>query len=257
MVDLLRGDDESSISVSRQTEAVLNEPDIYREWEPPPEWRHAVACCWEQRVSADRVQRVLPDGHADLLIYESDVVQVVGLQDRVALPVLPKGTHIRGVRLRPEAVAAAFEVTASALRNLTVDGTDVFGSRRARRLADPRALDAWLRSIEPDRRTALATRLLASHSVLDTADMLGITARQLRRSLLTNLGLAPRTYQRVLRLQRFLAGAEEGRLGLATAAAAAGYADQPHLTRDVQALTGLTPARLLDERRRVPAPLGV
>ena len=63
----------------REAGDVLNEADIYREWAPPPRWAHVIACCWEQRVSADRVQRVLPDGHADLLIYESGLIEVVGL----------------------------------------------------------------------------------------------------------------------------------------------------------------------------------
>ncbi|GGB64488.1 hypothetical protein GCM10011505_51070 [Tistrella bauzanensis] len=36
-------------------------------------------------------------------------------------------------------------------------------------------------------------------------------------------------------------------LGLADLAAAAGYADQPHMTRDCRRLAGLPPARLLAE----------
>jgi hypothetical protein len=63
----------------------LNEADIHREWAPPPGWAHVVACCWEQRVSTERVQRVLPDGHADLLIHKCGLIEVVGLYDQVAL----------------------------------------------------------------------------------------------------------------------------------------------------------------------------
>lgn len=225
----------------------MNEGDIYREWAPPPAWRHAVACCWEQRVSAERVQRVVPDGHADLLVHESGTVEVVGLADHVALPALPSGTWIHGVRIRPEAVAAAFGVPARELTNLTVAGDDVFGARRARHLADRQALDEWLTSIEPDPRTAAAARLLASLPVGAAADELGITTRQLRRVLTSSVGLAPKPYQRVLRFQRFLATAERGQ-GLAAAAADAGYADQAHLTRDVRTLTGVTPRQLLEER---------
>jgi AraC-like DNA-binding protein len=229
----------------------LNEGDIYQEWAPPPAWRHAVACCWEQRVAAGRVQRVVPDGHADLLFYESGTIEVVGLADEVALPALGAGTSIRGIRIRPEAVAAAFGLPASELTNLTVAADDVFGARRARQLTDQPALDAWLASIEPDQRTAAATRLLAALPVGAVADALGITMRQLRRVLRANVGLAPKAYQRVLRFQRFLAAVERGH-GLAVAAAEAGYADQPHLTRDVRALAGVTPARLIEERFAEP-----
>lgn len=216
---------------------------------PPPEWRHAVACCWEQHVAAPRVQRVVPDGYADVLLHESGAVEVVGVADEVALPLLPRGTWIRGVRVRPEAVAAAFGLPASSLTNATVAAEDLLGSRAARRLADHPGLDRWVRLIEPDRRTATATRLLASRSVSCTADALGVTPRQLRRILVANVGLAPKPYQRVLRLQRFLAGVEVHQ-GLAVAAAHAGYADQSHLTREVLAMTGLTPAKLVRERSR-------
>jgi AraC-like DNA-binding protein len=225
----------------------VSDLDTYREWAPPPEWRHAVACLWEQQVFADRVQHVLPDGHADLLTYETGRVAVVGLQDGVATPELPRGTHIRGIRLRPEAVAPAFRVPAASLRNLTVAAEDVLGSRPSRQLLDARGVDRWIRSVEPDPRTAAAVRLLPSRTVQAVADELGITARHLRRLLLDEVGLGPKAYQRVLRLQRFLR-AVEADADIATAAALAGYADQPHLTRDSRALAGQTPARLLELR---------
>jgi AraC-like DNA-binding protein len=208
-----------------------------------------VACCWEQRVTADRVQRVVPDGRADLLIHPSGATQVVGVADEVALPELAAGTWIRGVRFRAEAVAAAFGVTASELTNLTVAGSDLFGERRARRLADSSILDRWVTSIEPEPRAVNAVRLLHSRPVEVTAEELGISVRHLRRVVVANTGLSPKRYQRVVRFQRFLAAAERG-APLATAAAAAGYADQSHLNRDVRALTAVTPRQLLAERGR-------
>jgi AraC-like DNA-binding protein len=198
-------------------------------------------------VAAQRTQRVIPDGYADLLVYDTGQVEVTGLHDRVDLPVLPAGTRIRGIRFRPEAVAAAFRTTGASLRNLTIPADDVFGTARAARLHDHRELDRWLRSLDPDPRTTAAVRLLAAHSVVETADQLGITDRQLRRVMVDITGLAPKAYQRVLRLQRFIAVARHA-TGLAAAAAEAGYSDQAHLTRDARTLTGLTPARLLQHQ---------
>ncbi len=229
----------------------VTELDTYREWRPPPQWRHVVACCWEQEVFTDRVQHVLPDGHADLIVYESGRIEVVGLHDRVALPILTGGTRVHGVRLRPEAVGPAFRSSGAALRNVTVDADDVFGAREAARLADRRRIDRWIGSIVPDDRTAAAVRLLASHTVAETAERLGITDRHLRRVLLNDVGLAPKPYQRVLRLRRFLAAAET-RPDIAAAAAAAGYVDQSHLTRETHALAGQTPAQLLELRGLTP-----
>jgi len=226
----------------------LNESDTYREWAPPPAWRAVVACCWEHEVVATRVQRVVPDGRADLLIENTGAVRVVGLWDEVALPELPAGTRIRGVRLRPEAVAAAFRVDAAELRNQNVDLSDVVGSRRSRDLVDDRALDAWVRGVEPDRRAAAAVRLLERESVDATADALGLSSRQLRRLFDTHVGVGPKTFQRVLRFQRFVQHADEG-VPLARAAADAGYSDQAHMSREVLRMSGVTPRHLVRERR--------
>jgi len=195
------------------------------------------------------MQRVLPDGHADVLVHDSGRIEVVGLYDTVDLPLLPRGTWIRGIRLKPHAVAAALRVDAASLRNHTLPLEDIVGVRQARRLLDPRERDAWISSIEPHARTEHAVRLLRTHAVDVTADALGLTARQLHRVLVSEVGLAPKVFQRVLRLQRFVAAAER-RGGLAQAAADAGYADQSHMTREVRALAGLTPMRLLEARRQ-------
>src|ERR1700728_4115587 len=165
----------------RETGTVLNESDIYREWEPPPGWRHAVACLWEQRVGAARVQRVLPDGHADLLFYGSGEVEIVGVPDKVAIPALAEGTVRRGMRLRPAAVGSALRVPGFALRNLTVAADDVLGAGPARRLADPDFLDRWVRGIEPDGRADAALQLLGAYRVEDVADLINISSRPLRR----------------------------------------------------------------------------
>jgi AraC-like DNA-binding protein len=238
--------------IPREAGAVLNESDIYREWAPPEAWREVVACCWEQRVHTDRVQRVLPDGHADVLLFGSGEVELVGVYDHVALPVLPRGTVIRGIRLRPEAIASAFRLNASELRNLTVPAEDVIGARGARHLRDHHAVDAWIRSITPDRRAATAIELLQSDPVEGVARQLDISPRQLQRNIVANVGLTPKTLQRVMRMQRFLDYVSR-RDELAAASADAGYSDQSHLTREIRALSGLTPARLVADQAR-PTP---
>lgn len=229
----------------------MKETDNYGEWAPPPAWRHVVNCCWEQQVVADGVQRVLPDGCADLLMFESGAREVVGLFDEVAMPMLSAGTRLRGIRFRPEAVGAAFGVDAATLRNQTLPLEDVVGTRRAHRLADEARIDAWIRSVELDRRAAAAVRLLTVElRVEDVSARIGISVRQLRRIVLAEAGVGPKAFQRIARLRRLLASAERGD-GLAAAAVTAGYSDQAHMTREVSRLSGLTPAALLAERRRV------
>ena len=74
------------------------------------------------------------------------------------------------------------------------------------------------------------------------ADELGLSERQLRRRFHAAAGYGPKTLQRVLRFRRFLAGPRDD---LARAALEAGYADQPHLAREVAKLAGTTPSRLI------------
>lgn len=84
---------------------------------------------------------------------------------------------------------------------------------------------------------------------------LDISASQLRRRFLSVVGLPPKILQRTLRFQGYLAlaqaaaahdGLDGGRL--ADLATDAGYADQPHLTRECLRLAGLTPRQLLGGR---------
>jgi AraC-like DNA-binding protein len=78
------------------------------------------------------------------------------------------------------------------------------------------------------------------------ADGLGLSERQLRRRCLELFGYGPKVLDRVLRLERALAAARRG-APFALVAADAGYADQPHLAREVRALAGVPLGELLGE----------
>jgi AraC-like DNA-binding protein len=87
----------------------------------------------------------------------------------------------------------------------------------------------------------------AGRPIAATARELGLGARQLHRRSLAAFGYGPKTLARILRLQRALALARSG-LPQAETAARAGYADQPHMTRDVRELAGMPLGRLLGGR---------
>jgi AraC-like DNA-binding protein len=77
------------------------------------------------------------------------------------------------------------------------------------------------------------------------AELAGLSERQLHRRCLAAFGYGPKTLDRVLRLQRFLAlSRADPAEGLAELASRAGYADQAHLGHDCRALAGTTPSRL-------------
>ncbi|MDQ3628161.1 MAG: helix-turn-helix domain-containing protein [Actinomycetota bacterium] len=96
---------------------------------------------------------------------------------------------------------------------------------------------------------APAARALATgHRVADVADMLGTTTGSLHRRFRGAVGLAPKQFARVARLQRLLGsltrGADHDRAqDWAQLAATHGWYDQSHLVHDFADLTGMTPTR--------------
>jgi AraC-like DNA-binding protein len=109
---------------------------------------------------------------------------------------------------------------------------------------------------EPDPLVAETVRTLTlrgSERVSALSGRLHVSERQLNRRCLAATGLAPKLLQRMLRFQRFLALAHAGGLtqaSLSWLAAAAGYADQSHLSRESARLTGVSPHALLQDAEK-------
>jgi len=245
----------------------LNEtamPAGYRELLPPPELRGALACLWIRVVPQEGAAptRVLPDACADL-IWEAGRGAFVAGPDTgpVVVPSSP-GSVLVGARFLPGAGGPALRVPLDELCDARVDADSLsrdLGERLPGTLA-PRA--ALLRIAGTAARLALAgppdqavraaaTRLADPRARVESlAGELGLSERQLRRRCHAAAGYGPKTLQRVLRFGRFLrevdaAGADAD---LVRIAAATGYADQAHLTRECTRLAGLAPAALLRAR---------
>ncbi len=249
----------------------------YQEWRPPSGLARHVACTWAGRMGPageTYVQRVLPDGCVDLVWDGSHLVVAGPDTGPVDVTARPDGFYV-GIRFRPGLAPAVLGVPASELLDLRVEAVDVLGRDRAGRLSDrlasasasrrpsashglqamtvelADAVSAWLpRSTSPDALVEAAVATLgrgrSTKPVAGLADTLGVSERQLHRRCRTAVGYGPKTLDRVLRFRRFLALAETGgHLGLARLAAAAGYADQPHLNRECGRLAGVTPAVLV------------
>lgn len=193
---------------------------------------------------------MLPDGCMDLLWHDGRLL-VAGPDTRAHLTSGPPGPWA-GVRFPPGTAPALLGVPAHELRDRRVDLADLWPAGDVRRLTarvdaadDPAhgleevALSVAARAAPPDPLLArLVTALDAGRPVARTADELGLGARQLHRRSLTAFGYGPKTLARILRMRRALALARAG-VPLAETAARAGYADQPHLARDVRDLAGL------------------
>jgi AraC-like DNA-binding protein len=83
----------------------------------------------------------------------------------------------------------------------------------------------------------------AVHEVAKRIDM---SERHLARRFVERVGVSPRTFGRVRRLQRAALEMQRG-LRPADVAALVGYADQSHFTREARSLAGATPGELAHE----------
>jgi AraC-like DNA-binding protein len=222
----------------------------YREFRPPAGLVDTVACLWLNAALVTMQQRVIPDGCVDL-VWLGDRPVVVGADTG---PVVwePLGMPTSGIRLRPGSAGAVLGLPASEVRDQVVDLADVWpdepvvepvtAPERLRMLTET----VLRRHAAPDPLVVAATGLLGRPGtrVATVASDLGVSERHLNRRLTAAIGYGPKTFARVARLRRLIA-LRDG--PLADRAYVAGYAGQAHMTDEVRRLTGLTPARFLED----------
>jgi AraC-like DNA-binding protein len=236
--------------------------------EEPPVASAAAAhldCVWVGEVGDDGgfTDRILPDACIDVM-WDGARVFVAGPDTGPVMRRNEPGTFVAGVRFKPGHARVVLGVPANELRDLRVDGRELWGAGRTARIEDEltatrsrhhaaRVLERYVASMTVDHELphadAVRRRVLGAASVEEIADDLGVTTRTLHRTCLGTFGYGPKILQRVLRFRTFLSLAEQApTTNLAGLAWGAGYADQPHLTRESLRLSGLTPGALLASR---------
>ena len=252
------------------TESAGYQESLYCERRPRRELADYVQAVWYQSVTsllrAAYQQRVVPDGSVDLL-WRDGRLAVAGPDSAWRVEDLPPGGLLVGVRFRPGAAGLLFgKVPLDEARDRELECTDLWQPAQVARLterlsgvSDPTAVARLLESAlcarlahadPPDPVVVAAVRELSQpRQVGDIAARLGFSERQLRRRFVPAVGYGPKTLQSVLRLRRamrMLHGADlDGNDGASDIAVAAGYADQPHMTREMRRLAGITPRAVL------------
>lgn len=99
-----------------------------------------------------------------------------------------------------------------------------------------------------DGRLFDAGQLLSRIGVRAAALWMHLSARALERRMERSYGIPPRTVRKLHRAEdAFRAARDAQQPGLAALAAEHGYTDQSHLSRDIAAMSGVPPGRLLDK----------
>jgi AraC-like DNA-binding protein len=236
----------------------------YVEVAPPPQLRPYLARLWAHRIDGPPPsdgRRLLPDGRIDLVWVAGLGVQISGPKTRYAKHEdVPRMLAV-GATFHPGAAPQLLRIPAAALVDdrVSLDAVDPgLAARLDDRLGsapDPRhALAALAEELSramraattPDSAVRHAVQLLdrPTATVADAAASAFVSERELERRFTEHIGYGPKTLHRVLRFQRFMRQIALPRVDLALAAAAAGYADQSHLSRETRRLAGLTPRQL-------------
>jgi AraC-like DNA-binding protein len=255
----------------------------YTEHPAPPDLRRHVRCLWELRDDApdEALQVIYPDGCCELLAELGVPLRFQGLdgqvrsdqpfcfaaQQRGPVRLLATGpVHCIGVRLQPAASALVAGPQLPALRDHAPDlhtldaafATEFAAAARAfTKEGVPDRIWALLRmrcrDFAPDPRVERAVELMDAAEgdlrIGALARRLGTSLRTLQPRFLAAVGMTPKEYARVRRLQALLQTLDAEDADIAAAAARHGYTDQAHATHDLVRWTGVTPGRLLQALR--------
>ncbi|WP_067568782.1 helix-turn-helix domain-containing protein [Nocardia acidivorans] len=209
-------------------------------------------------MSVDTAMPVLPDGCMDLL-WINGKLSVAGPDTHAYHPPADLPARIAGIRFPPGAAPALLGVPADELRDGRPDLADLWSvpdTRNALRLVESASSPtagleaiAHRRAADTDPVDPILTRIVTelqsgTTTVGALAAGLGLGPRRLHRLSLTAFGYGPKTLARILRMQRALALARTG-VPPAEVAARTGYADQPHLSREIRDFAGVPLSELL------------
>jgi AraC-like DNA-binding protein len=112
--------------------------------------------------------------------------------------------------------------------------------------------------LSADRQAGVAATMAAiednpSVRMADIHNRVGISAKRLIALFRDEVGLSPKAYARVRRLQAALRLLGAGAVGGAQVAAEIGYFDQAHFVRDFASFTGMTPTQYAAQRILLPS----
>jgi AraC-like DNA-binding protein len=244
----------------------------YTEYQPGPEFASVVERFWLLEGAPGVPDAIIPDGRIELIVHYSGAfwrhrspaapirqpsLLLVGQMIEPVVLAAEGWSGIAAIRLKPAGARAVLGFAASEVAGRFVELDAVFPSARALidLLASARddaerigTLEAWLRRIvrQPPRSQVEAAVAAIVHSggrasIDRIAARTGLGVRQIERSFNEDVGLGPKTFARIVRLQVALQSIRQGRT-LSDVALACGYYDQAHMARDFRQLAAMSPA---------------
>ena len=250
---------------------------MFRRLRPPAPLDDLVEWLWFFDSPSDGgLERRLPDGGLEIVLHlAGEGTHAAGVREPAFVVAGPRAWpelleasagRLVGAHCRPGSARVLLGVPGREVRGLLdLDMRDVWGARAdelAEQVADAHDPVAQLRILAagllpaaratPGRRPSrslvrAALRTIEADPAMarvgDLVDRSGISWRVFTEVFEEEVGLAPKLYQRVRRLQRAVSEMHRNpQPGLAGVAAGTGFADQAHLVREFRALGNVTPA---------------
>jgi AraC-like DNA-binding protein len=263
----------------------------YQTFQPCTELSDFIKCFWTLEAPANNdseKQRIVPDGCMEMIFHYGDLFKqylpdgsniiqprcfVFG-QVTSVLEIAPTGpTGILAVRFHPDGFIPFSCIPIHEMENRAISLPELFGAAgseleakvlkslsTAERIAIiERFLLGKLSTSEAADRIAKASvevllQLKGEVSVNELAEQLKINRRQLERKFSSTIGLSPKQFSKIIRLQATLKMMGKGEYANLTAVAYEnGYFDQAHFIKDFKEFTGISPKQFYAGNLRMSA----
>jgi AraC-like DNA-binding protein len=258
-----------------------------KEYKPCRELRPYVELFWTGNFNIDSAgllsQRVVPYGYVELIIHLSDdhceLLQgsfhspspdytLIGLFTKHYDVHFRKHVRVFGIRFKPEGIYNAFRVPASEVHQGFADMESFTGSHfrefcssLRESVSHPGMISLTekylLKRLNSSRLNLYYLNIAAEiirqkNGVISMNELAGkvfISTRQLEREFKQKLGISPKSYMRIARLNEVNRKINSGeRIDLTELSYTAGYSDQAHFIRDFREFTGESPKVFLSKR---------
>ncbi len=265
------------------------------EYMPCQNLRPFVELYWEGSFNSDASGRMsmkmIPNGYLDLIIHLNDLhcdlenddtwsqtpdYMILGLFTKPYEVRFKNFVKVFAIRFKPEGLYNVFGLPASMLKNRYEDMQLILGNGFrdfCHRLKEEKSIIAMIKRTENyllknllDRniglsyvnRAAEIIRKTKGTRIDDLAENLFISQRQLEREFKDKLGISPKHYLRITRLNEVLRLLNDNQMiDLTSIAYQCGYFDQAHFINDFKRITGHNPTIFIKESEQFIANSGL
>ena len=244
---------------------------------PPDELRDIAECYWTAVNDSNILnrQKIVPDGFPEIIFhfgqpYKINISGTWELQtENLIAGQLTKyfflentgRSDIFGIKLKPAAVTAIFDIDMSTLKNKTVDISSFKNSKLLSLTESIRRANTHTKRIDEANTTLKSMRLpeklnenvnqavelilsnKGNITVTEICRMCKISERQLERLFKLHIGLSPKFYTRIIRFSHIFEVMQKQKISWTQVGLDSGYYDQAHFIKNFKTFTGEDPAK--------------